>query len=102
MGGRGGSSGLGWKSQLRQMAKQGKIPNAIIGNRDAQSAIFTEMDRLYDMPQVRANIVDQGSGVWVNFFGSVSRASYPSGENASEAEKRGVLKWILHKHSGTK
>lgn len=67
MGGRGGSSGLGWKSQLRQMAKQGKMPNAIIGNRDAQSAIFTEIDRLYGVPQVRANIVDQGSGVWVNF-----------------------------------
>ena len=102
MGGRGGSSGLGWKSQLRQMAKQGKMPVAIMGNRDVQSAIFTEIDRLYTMPETNARIVDQESGVWVNFGNSVSRSDYPSGENASEAEKRGVLKWILHRYSGTK
>lgn len=95
MGGRGGASGFSWQRQLKQMAKQGKMPAAIVGNRDAQAQIFTEIDKLYTMPQTNATIVDQGDGVWVNFNGRVSRSGYPSGDAASDAEKRGVLKWKL-------
>ena len=98
MGGRGASSNLDWKDQLRQMARQGKVPGYIMGTQEQQAQAFIEIDRLYDMPQTKAQIIDQGDGVWVNFGYAVFRSSYPSGENASGAEKRGVLKRLLHLH----
>lgn len=97
MGGRGGASGFTWQRQLRQMAKQGRVPNFIMGDGPQRSQVFTEINKLYDMPQTNATIVDQGNAVWVNFGGSVSRVSYPSGVSASAEEKSGVLKWLLLK-----
>ena len=48
------------------------------------------------MPETDARIVDQGDGVWVQLNGKVYQAGYPSKENASEAEKQGVLKKVLY------
>ena len=93
-----GTSSGNWKAQLRKMAKQGKMPRIIYGDRATQSAVLKEIDRLYDMPEVNAKIVDQGNAVWVNFYGTVSRSLYPSGNNASEEEKRGALKMLLYNH----
>ena len=97
MGGRGGSSGIGSiRNQLKDAAKQGKMPVVIMGSREQQSAVFKEIDKQYPMPNVKTvSIEDQGDGIWINFGGSVKRASYPSGKNASEAEKRGVKKWLM-------
>lgn len=96
MGGRGSKSGFSWKKQLHEMAQKGEIPHYIMGSSEVQSRILKEIDKLYSMPQTNAQIVDQGTGVWVSFNGKVSRSSYPSGEAASEAEKRGALKMLLH------
>ena len=97
-----GSSGIGdgggWIKQLKASAKKGEMPTYIVGNREQQSAVFEEIDRLYKMPDTTARVVDQGSSVWVQIDGKVYRAGYPSGEAASEAEKRGVLKKILYNH----
>ncbi len=97
-----GSSGAGssWKNQLKKMAKSGRVPTSIFGNRDQQAEILREIDRLYDMPETNNRIV-YGDGqvqVWhMDGSGRTSRATYPSGDNASEEEKRGALKWLLHK-----
>lgn len=72
------------------------MPTYIIGNREQQAKVFEEIDKLYSMPDTSARIADQGDGVWVMVGEKTYRASYPSGENASEAEKRGVLKKILY------
>lgn len=74
------------------------MPAYIMGNREQQSEIFEEIDRLYPMPDINARIIDQGTAVWVQIDGKVYRASYPSGVTASEEEKRGVLKKILYNH----
>jgi len=99
MGGRGSSSGGGgsWKSQLEGMARKGEMPNSIAAQREQQVKIFKEIDRLYNIPNTDAKITDQGDGVYVNFGGYVRRASYPSGTQATAEEKRGVLKWLLHR-----
>ncbi len=97
MGGRGGQSGIGSiKSQIKSMASQGKMPVAIMGSSEQRSAIFKEIDKQYPMPNVKTvSIEDQGDGIWINFGDSVKRVSYPSGKNATEAEKRGVKKWLM-------
>ena len=94
-----GSSGIGngWKSQLAKSAKKGEMPAYIMGNREQQAEVFEEIDKLYSMPDTKkAKIADQGASVFVQMNGKVFRSGYPSGENASEEEKRGVLKWILY------
>ena len=93
-----GSSGIGdgWEKQLRDAAKKGEMPTYIVGDRAQQSKVFEEIDKLYPMPKTNARIVDQGDAVWVQIDGRVYRSTYPSGESASEAEKRGVLKKILY------
>ena len=97
--GAGSGTGNGWKKQLRAAAKKGEMPAYIMGNREQQAAIFKEIDKLFPMPDTTARIIDQGSGVWMmNTDGSVQRSGYPSGENATEAEKNGVLKWLLYIH----
>ncbi len=96
MGGRGGSGGVSWKSELANMARSGNMPKVIAAQREQQAKIFKEIDKLYKMPETSAKVTDQGDGVYVNFGGSVRRASYPSGTSASQQEKRGVLKWILY------
>ena len=95
--GRGSSKvGRGWKSQLKAAAKQGKMPRALIGDKQMQSDMLKEINKLYKMPSHDgANIVDQGDGIWVNWKSRVSRTSYPSGSSASEAEKQGALKMLL-------
>ena len=97
-GGRGQSNpnGGGWKSKLNAYARRGEMPTYITGNRDQQAQVFEEIDKLYSMPETDARIVDQGDGVWVQLNGKVYQAGYPSKENASEAEKRGVLKKVLY------
>lgn len=95
MGGRGGKGGS-WKSQLAKMARNGRVPEWIMGRPELQAQVFEQIDRLYKMPETTAKITDQGNSVYVNFGSSVQRASYPSGANAGEKEKRGVLKWILY------
>ena len=95
--GAGTSSASGsWKSQLRQMAKKGQMPQYIMGDKDHQAEVLIEIDRLYDMPKTNATIIDQGDRVWVNFGGRTAGASYPHGTEASEEEKRGALKKLLH------
>lgn len=94
-----GSSGIGagaWKKALKGYAARGEMPATIMGNREQQSAVFKEIDKLYSMPDTKARIVDQGANVWVSMQGKVYRQGYPSGENATEEEKRGVLKWLLY------
>ena len=103
MGGRGssnpgGGGNGGWKKQLKTLAKQGKMPAYITGNREQQAEVFKEIDKLFPMPETNARVIDQGSGVWIQADGKVYRTGYPSGENASESEKRGVLKKILYSH----
>ena len=98
MGGRGSSSGYSWQTQLRQAAKQGKMPATLMGSNDVRRQMFEMIDKLYPMPSQAhvLRIVDQGDGYWVSFKNStVRRASFPSGSAASSAEKNGVLKWIL-------
>lgn len=92
----GASGGNGWKSQLRQFAQKGEVPSYIGGSRENQSKVFKEIDKLYSMPDTNARISDQGDAVLVQMNGTVRRSGYPSGESASEEEKRGVLKWILY------
>lgn len=93
---RGGRRGS-WKSKLKKMAAKDIMPKAIAGRREVQAQFFEEVDKLYPMPQVKTSeIVYRDTDVYVNFGNSVKIGSYPSGENASEAEKRGVLKWLLH------
>lgn len=88
--------GTAWKSQLKAAAKQGKMPRTIIGDTKAQSAILKEIDRLYPMPAHEdAHVNDNGDMVTVNWRGRVKGMYYPSRENASESEKRGVLKMLL-------
>ena len=95
MGGRGSGSGA-WKSQLRQMAKEGRMPTWVAGTKEQQSAFFKEIDKLYDMPQVSTRqIIDQGDRVYVDYGNRTSGMGYPSGANASRAEKMGVLKMLL-------
>ena len=97
-GGRGQSNpnGGGWKRKLSAYARRGEMPTYITGNRDQQAQALEEIDRLYPMPDTDARIIDQGDGVWVQLNGKVYQAGYPSKENASEAEKRGVLKKVLY------
>lgn len=73
------------------------MPTAIGGSRENQALVFREIDRLYAMPQVETRRITQGeTSVYVDFGNRTARSSYPSGTQASEAEKRGVLKWLLH------
>ena len=96
MGGRGSAGGYSWQSQLKQMAKQGQMPKAIMGPRDVQKQVFEMIDKLYPMPQSTArSISDQGDAYYVDFGSKVKRSSFPSGNTASPAEKNGVLKWLL-------
>ena len=96
MGGRGASSASGWKKQLKTLAKNGQMPGAIMGSKEQRKLVFEEIDKLYSVSIPKdATIVDQGDGVWVNYKGTVSRLSYPSGQNATQAEKSGVLKFLL-------
>lgn len=95
-GGRGGRRGS-WKSQLKKMAAQDIMPKAFTGNREAQAQFFKEIDKLYPMPQVSTRyIIPRETDVYVDFGNKVKVGRYPSGAQASEAEKRGVLKWLLH------
>ena len=97
-----GSSGTGgsgsWKKKLRQYAKNGKMPKYIMGDKSQQAEVLKEIDKLYSMPDTNAKITDQGDGVTVEIDGKVYKASYPSGDQASEAEKQGAIKHILHSH----
>ena len=96
-----GNSGIGaggWRKELRDAAKKGEMPAYIVGSREDQAKVFEEIDRLFPMPDTNARIVDQGTGVWVQIDGNVYRSSYPSGEAASEEEKRGALKKLLYNH----
>ena len=99
-----GSSGAstGWKAQLKRMASNGEMPKVIIGNREQQAAVFKEIDRLYEMPQTNDRIIYGDGQTQVQHMdgsGRTSRVTYPSGENASEEEKRGALKWLLYRKS---
>ena len=97
MGGRGGGGGFAWKKQLRAMAKEGKMPAYFSGGTaEMQAQVFKEIDKLYDMPQVKAKITDQGTRVHIIVNGVTVSQAYPSGVLASESEKRGVLKMALY------
>lgn len=98
MGGRGASSAssTAWKSELRSYAKRGVMPSYFVGSKEAQAAVFKEIDKVYKMPTTKTRrIIDQGDGIYIDFGNSVKRASYPSGEKANAAEKNGVKKWLL-------
>ena len=98
MGGR-GQSDTTWKRKLRSWAKQGRMPGWISGSREQQAEAFAYIDKIYEMPQtsgLNVRVTDQGDGVHVRYGDSVSRSGYPSKQNASDAEKRGVLKWLLY------
>lgn len=107
MGGRGATSASGStalrraRKALREYAKQGRMPAYMAGGSPTERAeLFKEVDKLYPMPDVKTvTIADQGDAVWVNFGGSVSMMSYPSKSNATQAEKDGVLKFLLYNKS---
>lgn len=97
-GSKGGRGGQGWRTTLRRMAKQGVVPNAIVGSPQQQSEVFKEINRLYEMPDVNGTVIDQGDAVYVMFKGGASetrRVRYPSGVNATQEEKDGTLKWLI-------
>ena len=97
-----GSSGSGnaWRAQLRKMAKAGKMPSFITGPREGQAQVFEEIDRLYPAPD-KSNVyrlTEREDSYYIQAKdGTTSISYFPRGENASEAEKRGVLKWALWK-----
>lgn len=97
MGGRGTGSGFdSWKSTLQKMAKQGKMPGTIVGNRAQQAMVLEEIDKLYPMPQVPgARVSYSDDAVWVAYNSHTWRGSLPSGTAASDAEKSGALKKLL-------
>ena len=103
MGGR-GASGLNInnqirkaKKQLKQAAKDGKMPATIVGNSDFQKAVFEEIDKLYPMPKVKTQWINETANyVTVNVNGKVKKAYYAS-DKPTKAEKNGVLKWMLWK-----
>lgn len=95
---RGGQS---WRKQLASMAREGRIPNAIVGNREQQAEALKAISKLYDMPNVEADIQDVGDAVYIRYMDGTSvtgRMDYPSGENATQEEKDGALKWALLNH----
>lgn len=101
MGGRGSSSVFlsSAKKQLREMAKEGIMPRFLAGGTpEDRGKLFEEINRLYPMPdtQEARRIVDMGDGVHVHFSASSTRASYPRGHDATEAEKQGALKFLLY------
>lgn len=101
-GNKGGRGGKSWKSQLRQMAKAGQIPAAVAGGTQEQRAeLFKAINQLYKMPNINADITDRGDDVYIRYLdgtGVTGRTSYPSGNNATQEEKDGVLKWALLNH----
>lgn len=98
MGGRGSNSRFSWKNQLRIMAKEDKMPAAITGPREQQAQVLDEIDKLYSMPDAAGiRIIEGETDVRVVFKnGQTVISQYPSGRQASEAEKRGALKFLLH------
>ena len=101
MGGRGAGSSLEWKDQLQQMAKRGEMPGYIMGTREQQVQVLIEIDRLYDMPNIDGilQVNDYGEDyVFVTSLkdAATSRAAVPSGKNAGKAERRGVIKMLVH------
>lgn len=98
MGGRGSKSGFSWKKQLKALADEGKMPAFIGGSREQQAQVLEEIDKLYPMPDTTGVQIIQGSTDVrvVQSNGRTSRGGYPSGAAASEAEKRGALKFLLN------
>ena len=98
MGGRGAGSAADWRAQLRQMARQDRMPVAIGGSREQQAQVMEYIDSIYQMPTIQTRRVDDtGDAVMVQYTdGTTARASYPSGIQASDAERRGTLKMLLH------
>ena len=96
-----GSAQDAWKSQIREMARGGEIPSYIGGSKEQRASAMKEINKLYDKPSVKHRFVDQGDAAWISYAdgtGITSRVSYPSGENASQEEKDGVVKFMLHSH----
>ena len=88
-----------WKTQLREMAQQGKIPATIFGSAQGRAEVFREIDKLYSMPDTSfVKVMEQGDAVRVVFGRVGYTVFYPSRLNADSAEKRGVLKWLLLQH----
>lgn len=90
-----------WKRQLQEMANEGKMPSFVSGNREQQASVMTEINKIYDKPDVKHRFVDQGDAAWISYMdgtGATERTSYPSGENATQEEKDGVVKFMLHNH----
>ena len=103
MGGRGSNGSMGgnaWKAQINKLAKQGKMPGIVYGDREARKAVMEYIDKVYNMPDTSDipyyRVFDVGDQVQVQHGNSRSRAFYPSGDQASKAEKRGVLKWLVY------
>lgn len=93
--------GKAWKKQLASMAKAGQIPNAIVGSTEQQAELFKEINKLYPMPDFdKYKMEDSDGRLYIQFLDAsqTSWSSYPSGENATQEEKDGVLKWKLYNH----
>lgn len=91
----------GWKGKLMEMAKGGKMPSYVGGDKEQRSTVMKEINNLYDKPNVKHRFVDQGDAAWISYEDGTditSRVSYPSGKDASAEEKGGVVKFMLHNH----
>lgn len=98
MGGRGSNSRFSWKNQLKNLAKEDKMPSFLIGPREQQAQMLEEIDKLYSVPDTSGIRVIEGEtdvrAVLRN--GQTILSRYPSGQQASEAERRGALKFLLY------
>lgn len=90
-----------WKKQLKSMADKGEIPASITGSKEQQAEVMKEVNNLYQKPDIDHTFYDQGDGayiIWKDGSSVTSRISYPSGKDASQEEKDGVVKYMMLSH----
>ena len=92
---------------LQEMATEGKIPAQILGTREEQAQIYSEINRLYERPAylnkgyIQAEIEKADNGVSIDFHGRdieevFRQGMFPSGSKADKNEREGVIKYLLH------
>ena len=91
----------GWKGQLKEYAQRGVMPRYISGPKEQQAEVMKEINKLYKKPDIPHTFFDQGDAayvMWEDGSGKTSRAFYPSGKEATQEEKDGVLKHLMISH----
>lgn len=86
-------------AQLAKYAAAGKMPAYIAGPRALQAAVFIEIDKLFSMPSTENYMVTMAAD-YINIQdrkrGGACAIHYPSGTEATTAEKNGMVKFYLH------